>query len=224
MNTVVEIGSLLHQVDLYGVSSLQEDNIEALERYIQDCNEAMNSDGEPLVEDAIYDRLVQLLTIVRSNSPVLQELWSKDDEVVGSYNKLLEENPMVSILTVKSWEDEAIKQFIHRMPSTASYLASYKINGHGIRVVYKDGYLVEATTRGRSTNGRDITEHVKLILSEYHEELADYGLVEIRGELALKLSNLEKAREFTPTLKSAFSAVSSLIKPSATEEAVQYQL
>ena len=181
----------------------------------------MNSDGEPLVEDAIYDRLVQLLTIVRSNSPVLQELWSKDDEVVGSYNKLLEENPMVSILTVKSWEDEAIKQFIHRMPSTASYLASYKINGHGIRVVYKDGYLVEATTRGRSTNGRDITEHVKLILSEYHEELADYGLVEIRGELALKLSNLEKAREFTPTLKSAFSAVSSLIKPSATEEEVQ---
>jgi len=221
LNTVVEIGSLLHQVDLYGVSSLQEDNIEALERYIQDCNEAMNSDGEPLVEDAIYDRLVQLLTIVRSNSPVLQELWSKDDEVVGSYNKLLEENPMVSILTVKSWEDEAIKQFIHRMPSTASYLASYKINGHGIRVVYKDGYLVEATTRGRSTNGRDITEHVKLILSEYHEELADYGLVEIRGELALKLSNLEKAREFTPTLKSAFSAVSSLIKPSATEEEVQ---
>jgi len=221
LNTVVEIGSLLLQVDLYGVSSLQEDNIEALERYIQDCNEAMNSDGEPLVEDAIYDRLVQLLTIVRSNSPVLQELWSKDDEVVGSYNKLLEENPMVSILTVKSWEDEAIKQFIHRMPSTASYLASYKINGHGIRVVYKDGYLVEATTRGRSTNGRDITEHVKLILSEYHEELADYGLVEIRGELALKLSNLEKAREFTPTLKSAFSAVSSLIKPSATEEEVQ---
>lgn len=221
MNTVVGIGSLLHQVDLYGVSSLQEDNIEALESYIQDCNEAMNSDGEPLVEDAIYDRLVQLLTTVRSNSPVLQELWSNDDEVVGSYNKLLEENPMVSILTVKSWEDEAIKQFIHKMPSTASYLASYKINGHGIRVVYKDGYLVEATTRGRSTNGRDITEHVKLILSEYHEELADYGLVEIRGELALKLSNLEKAREFTPTLKSAFSAVSSLIKPSATEEEVK---
>lgn len=221
MSTVVEIGNLLSQVDLYGVSSLQEDKIEALERYIQDCNESMNDDGEPLVEDAIYDRLVQLLTTVRSNSPVLQELWSKDDEVVGSYNKLLEEHPMVSILTVKSWEDEAIKQFIHRMPSTASYIASYKINGHGIRVVYKDGYLVEATTRGRSTNGRDITDHVKLILNEYNESLADYGLVEIRGELALKLSNLEKAREFTPTLKSAFSAVSSLIKPSATEEEVK---
>lgn len=217
----MEIGNLLSQVDLYGVSSLQEDKIEALERYIQDCNEAMNGDGEPLVEDAIYDKLVQLLTQVRSDSPVLQELWSEDDEVVGSYNKLLEENPMVSILTVKSWNDDAITQFIQRMPETANYLASYKINGHGIRVVYNDGNLVEATTRGRSTNGRDITEHVKIILGDYNEALSEYGLVEIRGELALKLSNLDKAREFTPGLKSAFSAVSSLIKPSATKEEVE---
>lgn len=221
MNTVVEIGNLLSQVDVHGVSSLQEDKIEALERYIQDCNEAMNGDGEPLVEDAIYDKLVQLLTQVRSDSPVLQELWSEDDEVVGSYNKLLEENPMVSILTVKSWNDDAITQFIQRMPETANYLASYKINGHGIRVVYNDGVLVEATTRGRSTNGRDITEHVKIILGDYNEALSEYGLVEIRGELALKLSNLDKAREFTPGLKSAFSAVSSLIKPSATKEEVE---
>lgn len=221
MNTVVEIGNLLSQVDLYGVSSLQEDKIDALERYIQDCNEAMNGDGEPLVEDAIYDKLVQLLTKVRSNSPVLQELWSEDDEVVGSYNKLLEENPMVSILTVKSWSEDAITQFIQRMPENANYLASYKINGHGIRVVYNDGNLVEATTRGRSTNGRDITEHVKIILGDYNEALSEYGLVEIRGELALKLSNLDKAREFTPGLKSAFSAVSSLIKPSATKEEVE---
>lgn len=221
MNTVVEIGNLLSQVDLHGVSSLQEDKIEALERYIQDCNEAMNGDGEPLVEDAIYDKLVQLLTQVRSDSPVLQELWSEDDEVVGSYNKLLEENPMVSILTVKSWNDDAITQFIQRMPETANYLASYKINGHGIRVVYNDGNLVEATTRGRSTNGRNITEHVKIILGDYNEALSENGLVEIRGELALKLSNLDKAREFTPGLKSAFSAVSSLIKPSATKEEVE---
>ena len=221
MNTVVEIGNLLSQVDVHGVSSLQEDKIEALERYIQDCNEAMNGDGEPLVEDAIYDKLVQLLTQVRSDSPVLQELWSEDDEVVGSYNKLLEENPMVSILTVKSWNDDAITQFIQRMPETANYLASYKINGHGIRVVYNDGNLVEATTRGRSTNGRDITEHVKIILGDYNEALSEYGLVEIRGELALKLSSLDKAREFTPGLKSAFSAVSSLIKPSATKEEVE---
>lgn len=221
MSTVVEIGNLLAFVDAYGVSSLQEDQIENLESYIQDCNDAMNTNEEPLVEDAVYDKLVEILTKARSTSPILQELWSADSDTVGSYNDLLDKHPMVSIQTVKSWEDDNITKFIQRMPDVSSYLAAYKINGHGIRIVYKDGQMVEATTRGRSTNGRSILEHMKVLLGEYNEALAGEGLVEIRGELALRLNRLEDARKFNPALKSAFSAVSSLIKPSASEEEIK---
>lgn len=221
MSTVVEIGNLLAFVDAYGVSSLQEDQIENLESYIQDCNDAMNTNEEPLVEDAVYDKLVEILTKARSTSPILQELWSADSDTVGSYNDLLDKHPMASIQTVKSWEDDNITKFIQRMPEVSSYLAAYKINGHGIRIVYKDGQMVEATTRGRSTNGRSILEHMKVLLGEYNEALAGEGLVEIRGELALRLNLLEDARKFNPTLKSAFSAVSSLIKPSASEEEIK---
>lgn len=221
MSTVVEIGNLLAFVDAYGVSSLQEDQIENLESYIQDCNDAMNTNEEPLVEDAVYDKLVEILTKARSTSPILQELWSADSDTVGSYNDLLDKHPMASIQTVKSWEDDNITKFIQRMPDVSSYLAAYKINGHGIRIVYKDGQMVEATTRGRSTNGRSILEHMRVLLGEYNEALAGEGLVEIRGELALRLNRLEDARKFNPTLKSAFSAVSSLIKPSASEEEIK---
>ena len=221
MSTVVEIGNLLAFVDAYGVSSLQEDQIENLESYIQDCNDAMNTNEEPLVEDAVYDKLVEILTKARSTSPILQELWSADSDTVGSYNDLLDKHPMASIQTVKSWEDDNITKFIQRMPEVSSYLAAYKINGHGIRIVYKDGQMVEATTRGRSTNGRSILEHMKVLLGEYNEALAGEGLVEIRGELALRLNRLEDARKFNPTLKSAFSAVSSLIKPSASEDEIK---
>lgn len=221
MSTVVEIGNLLAFVDAYGVSSLQEDQIENLESYIQDCNDAMNTNEEPLVEDAVYDKLVEILTKARSTSPILQELWSADSDTVGSYNDLLDKHPMASIQTVKSWEDDNITKFIQRMPEVSSYLAAYKINGHGIRIVYKDGQMVEATTRGRSTNGRSILEHMKVLLGEYNEALAGEGLVEIRGELALRLNLLEDARKFNPTLKSAFSAVSSLIKPSASEDEIK---
>lgn len=221
MSTVVEIGNLLAFVDAYGVSSLQEDQIENLESYIQDCNDAMNTNEEPLVEDAVYDKLVEILTKARSTSPILQELWSADSDTVGSYNDLLDKHPMASIQTVKSWEDDNITKFIQRMPEVSSYLAAYKINGHGIRIVYKDGQMVEATTRGRSTNGRSILEHMKVLLGEYNEALASEGLVEIRGELALRLNRLEDARKFNPTLKSAFSAVSSLIKPSASEDEIK---
>ena len=70
-STVVEIQKLLSGVDLSGLSSLTEDKIEALEGYIQDCNDAMNTGEEPLVEDAIYDRLVSLLTEVKQDSPIL---------------------------------------------------------------------------------------------------------------------------------------------------------
>lgn len=221
MSTVVGIGNLLAFVDAYGVSSLQEDQIENLESYIQDCNDAMNTNEEPLVEDAVYDKLVEILTKARSTSPILQELWSADSDTVGSYNDLLDKHPMASIQTVKSWEDDNITKFIQRMPDVSSYLAAYKINGHGIRIVYKDGQMVEATTRGRSTNGRSILEHMRVLLGEYNEALAGEGLVEIRGELALRLNRLEDARKFNPTLKSAFSAVSSLIKPSASEEEIK---
>lgn len=221
MSTVVEIGNLLAFVDAYGVSSLQEDQIENLESYIQDCNDAMNTNEEPLVEDAVYDKLVEILTKARSTSPILQELWTADSDTVGSYNDLLDKHPMASIQTVKSWEDDNITKFIQRMPDVSSYLAAYKINGHGIRIVYRDGQMVEATTRGRSTNGRSILEHMKVLLGEYNEALAGEGLVEIRGELALRLNRLEDARKFNPTLKSAFSAVSSLIKPSASEDEIK---
>lgn len=221
MSTVVEIGNLLAFVDAYGVSSLQEDQIENLESYIQDCNDAMNTNEEPLVEDAVYDKLVEILTKARSTSPILQELWTADSDTVGSYNDLLDKHPMASIQTVKSWEDDNITKFIQRMPDVSSYLAAYKINGHGIRIVYRDGQMVEATTRGRSTNGRSILEHMKVLLGEYNEALAGEGLVEIRGELALRLNRLEDARKFNPILKSAFSAVSSLIKPSASEDEIK---
>lgn len=94
------------------------------------------------------------------------------------------------------------------------------MNGHGIRVVYEDGFLVSATSRARSSAGRDLTRHLKILLGDYNEKLVDYGLVELRGEVALKLDKLELARSFNPSIKSAFSGVSSLIKPSASSEEI----
>jgi len=86
--------------------------------------------------------------------------------------------------------------------------------------VYKDGYLVSATSRARSSAGRDLTRQAKIVLGEFNENLVDYGLVELRGEACLRLGYLEEARKYNPEIKSAFSAVASLIRPSATDEEV----
>ena len=65
--------------------------------------------------------------------------------------------------------------------------------------------------------GRDLTRHMRILLGDFNDSLMDYGMVELRGELCLRLDRLSDARQFNPLLKSAFSAVSSLVKPSATE-------
>lgn len=222
-NFEVRLQGILSYMEEYGVSGFGEDKIEELESIILECNRKMsekgsNSDFE--IADSIYDTLYSMLKDVNPDSDVLNEVWGYyDDEI--SYTELLDKNPMMSIETAKSWSCQELSNFINRMPEEReSYMASYKINGHGIRVVYKDGDLVSATSRARSSKGRDITSHLRVILGKRNEKLADYGLVELRGEICLKIENLDKAREFNPNIKSPFSAVASLIKPSASREEV----
>ena len=216
----LEIEELLGYMDKYGVEGFNDYQIELLEKVIQDCNANMNNLEEVQVADSIYDTLYSALKQVKPNSGIFSEIWEEDGDITD-YTELLVKNPMMSIETAKSYDCEELSSFLNRMPSSASYFASYKINGHGIRVVYENGYLVSATSRARSSAGRDLTNHLKLILGDYNEAISGYGLVEFRGELALSLDNLPEARKFNPSIKSAFSGVSSLIKPSASPEEVR---
>ncbi len=215
----LEIEEMLGYLDTHGVDGLDDSRIELLERIIIDCNESMNNLEAVQVADSIYDTLYQTLKEVKPSSGVFAHIWEDDGEITD-YTDLLIKNPMMSIETAKSYSCDEFQKFVARMPLSTSYFASFKINGHGIRVVYEDGYLVSATSRARSSAGRDLTRHMKILLGGYNESLVDYGLVELRGEIALKLDRLEDARVFNPDIKSAFSGVSSLIKPSATDEEI----
>lgn len=215
----LEIEEMLGYIDLNGVEGFDDSRIELLENIIIDCGKRMNKLEEVQVADGIYDTLYDVLKKVKPSSGVLSQIWEEDGDITD-YTDLLVKNPMMSIETAKSYTCEEILKFVDRMPNETSYFASYKINGHGIRVVYEDGYLVSATSRARSSAGRDITRHMKVLLGEYNENMAEYGLVELRGEIALKVDKLEEARSFNPTIKSAFSAVASLIKPSASDEEI----
>lgn len=212
----LEIEDMLGYIDTYGVDGLDDSKIELLEKIILDCNASMNNLEEVQVADSIYDTLYYALKQVKPSSGVFSQIWEEDGDITD-YTDLLVKNPMMSIETAKSYDCDELQKFIARVPFNTSYFASYKVNGHGIRIVYDNGYLVSATSRARSSGGRDLTRHMKILLGGYNENLVDYGLVELRGELALKLDRLEEARSFNSSIKSAFSAVSSLIKPSASE-------
>lgn len=215
----LEIQEMLNYIDLNGVGGFDDSRIELLEAIILDCNDNMKKLEAVQVADGIYDTLYDALKRVKPESGILSQIWEEDGDITV-YTELLVKNPMMSIETAKSYTCDELQKYITRVPDSTSYFASYKINGHGIRVVYENGYLVSATSRARSSAGRDLTRHMKVILGDYNENLADYGLVELRGEIALKIDKLEEARRFNPSIKSAFSGVSSLIKPSASDEEI----
>lgn len=216
----LRLEGMLGFIDLNGPNGFDDSKIEELEALILECNSLQSKSVTNLVADSIYDTLYDMLKQVKPESGVLSEIWEEEGSITD-YTELLQKNPMMSIETAKAYDCKALEDFINRMPEyITSYFASYKINGHGIRVVYKDGELVSATSRARSSAGRDLTNHLKVILGERNENLAEYGLVELRGELCLRVDKLEEARSYNPAIKSAFSAVSSLIRPSSTVEEV----
>lgn len=220
-NFELRLSNMLEMIDADGTNGFNDSKIEELEAIILECNSKQKTDYTNRVADSIYDTLYDMLKQVHPLSHILSEIW-EDDGDITDYTDLLVKNPMYSIETAKSYDCKELQSWIGIMPvENESYFASFKINGHGIRIVYQDGYLVSATSRARASAGRDLTRQAIIMLGEYNENLAEYGLVELRGEACLKLCNLEKAREFNPAIKSAFSAVSSLIRPSATEEEVQ---
>lgn len=217
----LKLSNILELIDAEGEAGFDDSKIEELEALIEECNHLQRTDYMNQVADSIYDVLYDMLKRVNPNSHILSEIWEEDGDIT-EYTELLQSNPMMSIETIKSFDSKELINWVNSMPNyIASYFASFKINGHGVRVVYDNGHLVSATSRARSSGGRDLTEHMRVILGEYNEALSEYGIVELRGEVCLKLENLDKAREFNPAIKSAFSAVASLIRPSTTIEELQ---
>lgn len=216
----LDIDGILGYIDLHGVEGLDNDRLDKIEAFLLDCNRNMNNLDAVQVDDSIYDALYSALKQRKPESGVFNDIWEEDGEI-SDYTDLLVKNPMMSIETAKSYSCEELLKFIARVPETSSYFASYKINGHGIRVVYENGDLVSATSRARSSAGRDLTRHLRVLLGEHNDALEDYGLVELRGEICLKINKLEEARVYNSAIKSPFSAVASLIKPSATDEEIQ---
>lgn len=229
-NIKLEIADFLGYCDLNGTDAVTSDMIERLEYFIDECNKAMNGEGIPIVADAIYDRLVEILKAVNPDDDLLRQVWSEDEgeslddiDIEDLRYSLLRQEPMKSICTCKSFDCQELLDFVKRLPDgDFDAHISCKENGHGIRLVYCYGALEDATSRARNSAGHNITRQMNLILGrdglDNIVDLADDEVIEIRGEVLLPFANLEKARSFNPQIKSAFSGVSSMLRDSASEE------
>ena len=226
---VIEIGDILGYFDLNGADAVTSEQVEKLENYIELCNKT-SSEGVPIVVDAIYDRMVEVLKVLNPDSELLKQVWEEDYTTEGGISSsemhsLVAKEPMMSIQTCKSYDCAELKLFVDKLPDEEVDLhGSVKLNGYGIRLVYQYGYLEGAFSRARNSSGRDLTRQVRLLAERDGylniEEFSDYPLVEVRGELLLPLPNLDKAREYNSGIVSALSGIASMSRDSASDDEI----
>ncbi|NHC13472.1 NAD-dependent DNA ligase LigA [Motilibacter sp. E257] len=149
----------------------------------------------PSVSDAEYDRLMRELQALEDAHPSLRTPDSPTQKVAGSYSTLF--TPVEHLERMMSLDnvfgDEELSAWAQRVvrevgEGEARWLCELKIDGLAVDLVYEDGVLVRAATRGDGRTGEDITPNVRS-LSEVPSRLtAPAGgsvprLLEVRGEV-----------------------------------------
>lgn len=151
---------------------------------------------EPTVSDYEYDRLYdELLKLEKESGVVLPDSPTKrvGGEPLKKFGqskhllRLYSLDKCQSKDELTSWLDKLTTQ-LNGFPTMT---AEYKFDGLTINMLYENGELVKATTRGNGEIGEVVTEQVKTIKTV--PLTIDYkGKVEVQGEGIMRLSSLEK--------------------------------
>ncbi|CBA32625.1 NAD-dependent DNA ligase LigA [Cronobacter turicensis] len=159
----------------------------------------------PEVPDAEYDRLMRELRALEEAHPELVTPDSPTQRVgaapLTAFSQVRHEVPMLSLDNVF---DEASflafnKRVQDRLKNTDAlvYCCELKLDGLAVSLLYEDGLLVRAATRGDGTTGEDITLNVRTIRAiplKLHGDNIPARL-EVRGEVFLPQTGFEKINE-----------------------------
>ena len=170
--------------------------LKCLSTLITEYDRAYYEFDSPLVDDATYDKLRIRNKEIESRFPLLI-LPESPSYRVGSrpakgFSKVLHRFPMLSL--DNAFDEEDVREFVARVrrflglgeEEGIELMASPKIDGLSCSLVYIDGQLKTAATRGDGETGEDITQNVKTIAGLPHS--IDNPLdkvLEIRGEVYL---------------------------------------
>ncbi|HET7782751.1 NAD-dependent DNA ligase LigA [Pseudarthrobacter sp. CC4] len=158
---------------------------------------AYYQEDAPLVSDAEFDELFRRLEEIEALHPELVANDSPTQEVGGEVSaafaavqhlqRMYSLEDVFSLEELEAWlkkADAGIAKLGDGTPA-AAWLTELKIDGLAVNLLYRDGKLVRAATRGDGTTGEDITHNV-LTIKEIPQELRGGGFpaeMEVRGEV-----------------------------------------
>lgn len=183
------------------------DEVKQLRSLIHEHNYRYFVLDNPEIPDIEYDRLFRRLQGLEAQYP---ELISPDSPTQRVGNKPLSafstvvhdpENPMVSLQNV--FNDEELMAFHERVCKGLDevhieYICEPKLDGVAVSLIYQDGFLSQASTRGDGYVGEDVTSNIRTIQNVplvLRGKGFPEGRFEVRGEVYMPLSQFEALNE-----------------------------
>lgn len=163
---------------------------------------------DPEISDAQYDKLYHRLVALEKE----HSQWVTPDsptQRIGSapltdFNKFTRDEPMLSLSNIFSHEeflefDKRVKKFL-KIESPIEYVVEPKYDGLAVELIYENGLLTTAATRGDGVIGEEITQNIKTIKSIPLKLMPQKGgkfpkKLSVRGEVLIALTDFKKLNQ-----------------------------
>jgi DNA ligase (NAD+) len=174
--------------------------IEALRRDITEHNRRYYEEAAPTISDREYDQLYKELVDLETQFPELVTPNSPTQRVGGkpllAFAQIQHRVPMLSLDNTYS-EEEVVnfyKRIMRLLPGEKiPVVIEPKVDGVAVSVLYENGKLKYAATRGDGSVGDEITQNIRTIKSVPHQlRGAAPKVFEVRGEAYLDKAGFEK--------------------------------
>jgi len=177
----------------------------ALRKALHRHNYLYYAEARPEISDAEYDRLYRRLLELEATFPELVTPDSPTQRVGAEPREDLPTIPHTApMLSLDSTKDEAeLRRFDERVRKAVGgpvrYLVEPKLDGVSLELVYEEGVLSRAVTRGDGQEGEGVTENVRTIPSVPLRLRDDVRPVPpflaLRGEVIMYLSDFEELNQ-----------------------------
>ena len=160
----------------------------------------------PTIPDAEYDRLFHQLKALEAAHPELITADSPTQRVgakpLSGFTQIRHEIPMLSLDNAFSDEEfyafvKRIEDRLIRLPEPLTFCCEPKLDGLAVSILYVNGVLTQAATRGDGTTGEDITANIRTIRNIPLQLLMDNppARLEVRGEVFMLHAGFERLNQ-----------------------------
>ena len=179
-------------------------NIEEAKNRIKKLTEEINyhnklyyTDDNPEIEDYQYDKLFRELENLERDFPNLKEENSPTNKVGGMILEKFEkfEHPIAMYSLSNVMNEEEFFDFDNRMKKEINskdikYTVENKFDGLALELIYQNGKLIVASTRGDGQVGENVTNNVK-VMNNVPKNIKEKNKLIIRGEALITKKDFE---------------------------------